>query len=114
MAGEKCHLRLCLGEVCTGFEVREDTERSVAPIYLFLWRQRERHPQICRNREFYAFIHHADDCERSSVDADTLAQNSRVCPEVALPKAVAQDDNLIAAALIFARGKCAPQGGFDT
>src|SRR5579859_1126037 len=114
MACEKCHLRLCLGEVCTGFELCDDVERSVAPICFFLWRQREWNPQIRRNWELHAFAHHADDRERPSVDADTLAKDSRVGAEVALPQAVAQDDNLIAASLIFAGGKCPAQGGFDT
>ncbi len=83
MAGEKRHLRLCLGEVCAGFELCDDMERSAGSIYFFLWRQREGNPQIRGNGEFHAFVHHADDRERPSVDADTLAKDSRVCPEVA-------------------------------
>src|SRR5580700_2664691 len=110
MAREESHFGLRLGDASSAIKLPNDMEGCGAAVCFFFWRERERNPEICRDRELDVFVHHANDCVRSTVDGHRLSEHSAVGSEATLPQPVAQDDHLIVAKLVFARRKGAALG----
>src|SRR5215831_876923 len=108
-AGDRVHLRLCLLEIDSRLQTRDD-DRVVFSAHRALFiRPPHRHPHLGELGKAKTLGHHSGDLKVLPVHCDIAADNSAIRAEMLLPKPVTEHENVGTSWLVFLWDKAATE-----